>query len=84
MEVSRNDVKGTYWYIKKFVTFYYFVFVKKQLDRNGLKQISDIFENYCESVATEVKDKAYEFFFERDIRKVDEIITLLFFLPHEH
>ncbi len=76
MELSRNDDKGTYWYLKKFVTFYYFVFIQKKLDRDGLRQISSIFENYCNSVPEESRDKAFDFFFERDLRQIDEIITL--------
>ncbi len=76
MELSRNEDKGTYWYLKKFVTFYYYVFIQKKLDRDGLRQISAIFENYCNSVPEEARDKAFSFFFERDLRKIDEIITL--------
>ena len=76
MELSRNDDKGTYWYLKKFVTFYYFVFIQKKLDRDGIRQICNLFENYCNSVPEESRDKAISFFFERDLRNLDEIITL--------
>lgn len=76
MELSRNDDKGTYWYLKKFVTFYYFVFIQKKLDRDGIKQISNLFETYCNSVPEKSKDKAFSFFFERDLRNLNDIITL--------
>lgn len=76
MELSRNKGKGTYWYLKKYTVFYYYVFVLKKLDKVGLSQIVNIFNDFCDSVHPKAKQKCLDFFFGVDIRKIDSIITL--------
>ena len=76
MELAKINNCGTYWYIKKMLVYYYYIFIKKKV---GVKEIDDItnnFVNYINSLDPKSKPDAEAFFFEVDIRNKASIITM--------
>ncbi|GAB6742073.1 hypothetical protein BOVMAS36_16350 [Streptococcus uberis] len=66
---------GNYWFIKKFITYYYYIFTKK-LDiesRDIYSEISKIFTIFISSLPEELQDNAEKYFFEIDIRDENKI-----------
>jgi hypothetical protein len=62
MEFSKVNQSGTLWYLKKFILYYYYVFLT---DFNEDKQ-SEMFNyalDFIDSLSFEVKDEAFKFFF---------------------
>lgn len=68
MEFNKVKSAGTLWYLKKWITYYYFIFMKDNLFDSDYKMIASIFTNYIDSLPNDIRDKASEFFFEKDIR----------------
>lgn len=76
MELAKLNNCGTYWYIKKMLVYYYYIFIKKKV---GIKEINDItnnFNNYINSLDSNSRKDAESFFFEIDIRSKSSIITM--------
>lgn len=76
MEFSKMQDLGTYWHLKKFIVFYYYIFIKGALEKNELIEISNIFNNFIDSLTENQRVNASNYFFEVDLRNTDEIITL--------
>ena len=76
MELAKIGTCGTYWYIKKLLVYYYYIFIQKRL---GIKEINEIinnFDSYIESLSPSARKDAEKFFYQIDIRDKDNIITL--------
>lgn len=76
MEFTKLQDLGTYWHLKKFIVFYYYIFIKGALEKEELIEISNIFNNFVDSLTEDQKDIATNYFFNVDIRNTTEIITL--------
>lgn len=64
MEMNRVSDSGTLWYTKKFLVWYYFIFLSDEIKTRGyINKIKTIFENYVNSIPEEVRDEAKKFFF---------------------
>lgn len=65
-----------YWYFKKFITLYFYIFSSK----SGLeydetyKKISINFDRYIESMPRSIQPRAHEFFYSRNIKSFDKVI----------
>lgn len=76
MELTKIETCGTYWYIKKLLVYYYYIFIQKRL---GIKEIDEIianFDSYIKSLSSSAKADAEKFFYQIDIRDKKNIITL--------
>lgn len=76
MELAKVNNCGTYWYVKKMLVYYYYIFIRGKI---GLKEIDEIinnFNSYINSLDKTSKKDAEAFFYEIDIRKKESIITL--------
>lgn len=69
MEFNKIRSAGTLWYLKKWITYYYYIFMKDNLFDTDYQMIAMIFNKYIESLPRELQSKANDFFFEKDIRK---------------
>lgn len=70
MEFNRVNSSGTLWYLKKWVVYYYYVFMKGSLYTKDYNEIKLIFINYINSLPVQLRDSATNFFFKVDIREV--------------
>ena len=68
MEFNKVNSSGTLWYLKKWITYYYFIFMKDNLYEKDYDDIIEIFNNYINSLPLQLRDPATDFFFEKDIR----------------
>ena len=76
MEIGKVNNCGTYWYIKKMLVYYYYIFIKKTLGKKEIDEIINNFNAYIDSLDPRSKSDATHFFYEIDIRNKDAIITL--------
>jgi len=64
MELTKAGESGTLWYTKKFLVFYYYVFLTNKIETAEYKkEIIDIFDNYITSLPKIVQKTAREFFY---------------------
>ena len=64
MELTKVQSSGTLWYIKKFLVLYYYIFLKDNiLTLNVAQEICHIFDNFIESLPTNLQPAAKEFFY---------------------
>lgn len=64
MEIGKTDTSGTLWYTKKFIVWYNYIFLEKNLDTHEyITSIKNIFEEYINSLDDKVKAEAKTFFF---------------------
>ncbi len=65
MEMVKIDYSGTLWYTKKYLVWYYFIFLSNELDtRSYIFKIKEIFEIYVNSISEEdVREEARKYFF---------------------
>lgn len=65
MEINKINDSGTLWYTKKFLVWYYFIFLSDEIKTRGyIDKIKTIFENYVNSISVdEVREEARKFFF---------------------
>jgi HNH endonuclease len=65
MEFTKENTSGTLWYLKKWITYYYYVFLTDLLEIDeGYKQIEKIFDNYIGSMPnSRIKREATKFFY---------------------
>jgi hypothetical protein len=71
MEFTKRNSCGTLWYLKKWFTCYYFVFLKDEIFEKDYKEMIKIFENFIQSLPKEIQKEAENYFFEVDIRKAN-------------
>ncbi|MDB9847206.1 HNH endonuclease [Flavobacteriaceae bacterium] len=70
MEFNRVQTSGTLWYLKKWLVYYYYIFMKENIYIKDYNEIKVIFNNYIDSLPEELRDSATNFFFKVDIREV--------------
>lgn len=64
MELNKVQSSGTLWYTKKFIVFYYFIFLTDDIFNNEyIDKIISIFDNYIDALDESIKSDAKEFFF---------------------
>lgn len=65
MEITKKRDSGTLWYTKKFLVWYYFIFLTNELKTRGyIEKIRKIFEIYVNSIRNEeVREEARKYFF---------------------
>ncbi|MCL2198664.1 MAG: HNH endonuclease [Defluviitaleaceae bacterium] len=64
MELTKARESGTLWYTKKFLVFYYYIFLTNKIETTEYqREIVDIFDNYIASLSGDVRDRAREFFY---------------------
>lgn len=67
MEFVKVKSSGTLWYLKKWMVYYYYIFLKKELLEEDYAQISQNFESFINSLDVNVKESARDFFFKINI-----------------
>ena len=68
MEFNKISNAGTLWYLKKWITYYYYIFMRENIFESDYTLISNVFTEFIESLPTPLKTKAENYFFEKDIR----------------
>lgn len=64
MELNKVQSSGTLWYTKKFIVFYYFIFLTDDILNNEyIEKIIGIFDNYINTLNESIKSDAMDFFF---------------------
>ena len=64
MELSKITTSGTLWYTKKFLVYYYHIFLSDNITlRNDVNRIREIFDDYIISLPQNVREKATNFFY---------------------
>lgn len=70
-DINKTKVDlGSYWFLKKFLTYYYYIFSKKMdiETRDVYRDIQINFENFISSLPKLQREDAEKYFFEIDIR----------------
>lgn len=68
MELSKISDSGTLWYTKKFLVLYYYVFLSDIITTEEFqREIINIFDNYIDSLPSELKQTAEEYFYSNDL-----------------
>ena len=62
MEFSKVNQSGTLWYLKKFILYYYYIFLTEFND-NRQSEMFNFALDFIDSLSYEVKDEAFKFFF---------------------
>ena len=83
MEFNRSGTSGTLWYLKKWITYYKFIFLNEDLHLENYNQISQIFEEFVASLPEHVQDDANAFFFFYDIRDPNNFQTFQHFITEQ-
>lgn len=64
MELTKVKSSGTLWYTKKFIVWYYYVFLSSDLlTREYINKVNDSFSKYINGLDEEVKKEAWSFFY---------------------
>lgn len=64
MEISKVETSGTLWYTKKFLVWYYFIFLSnKIMTLEYINEVKNIFDNYISDMDESIKEEAKKFFF---------------------
>ena len=64
MELSRLGSSGTLWYTKKFLVYYYYIFLYKNIETQQIaREIRLIFDNYINSMPIKMQGAAKSFFY---------------------
>lgn len=67
MELTKRTSSGTLWYMKKFLTLYYFVFLTDDLFTTAYPtKASEIFDRYIDSLPAPVQAEAERYFYPED------------------
>lgn len=73
MEFNRISSSGTLWYLKKWIVYYYYIFMRNTtLFIEDYNEIILIFDNYIESLPEELRDSANDFFYKKNIKNHNE------------
>ena len=67
MEFVKKQSSGTLWYLKKWITYYNYIFFKDSLYDEDYSEISHIFNNFICSLDKKIQKDAWNFFFDVDI-----------------
>ena len=68
MEFSKKTTSGTLWYLKKWIVYYYYIFMKESMHQSDIDEIKTIFNEFINSLDSSVQDEARDFFYTIDIR----------------
>ena len=68
MEFSKVETCWTLWYLKKWMVYYNYIIMNPNIYDDIYEKIIDIFNNFIESLPTDVQQKATEIFYWVDIR----------------
>lgn len=64
MELTRLNTSGTLWFTKKFLVYYYYIFLSDSIQYSGyVSEIRGIFDEYISSLPEIVQDDARLFFY---------------------
>ncbi|MCL1863428.1 MAG: HNH endonuclease [Defluviitaleaceae bacterium] len=64
MELTKARESGTLWYTKKFLVFYYYIFLTEKIETTEYRrEIVEIFDNYVASLPVDVREEAEDFFY---------------------
>lgn len=64
MELSKITTSGTLWYTKKFLVYYYHIFLSENITlRSDITSIRSILDNYINSLPENVRENATNFFY---------------------
>lgn len=64
MELTRINTSGTLWFTKKFLVYYYYIFLSDSIQYSGyVTDICNIFDNYIASLPEIVQADARNFFY---------------------
>jgi hypothetical protein len=64
MELSKIKSSGTLWYTKKFLVYYYYIFLSDNITlRDDIIRIREFFDNFIASLPNQVKEDATRFFY---------------------
>lgn len=64
MEMMQISKSGTLWYMKKYLVWYYFIFLTNELQtRSYINKVKDIFESYVNSIDEKIREEARKYFF---------------------
>lgn len=64
MELTKVQDSGTLWYMKKFLTLYYYIFLSNDIMTTAYQQaVIKIFDNYIASLPEEIRDDAEKYFY---------------------
>ena len=67
MELTKVQDAGTLWYTKKFLTLYYYIFLSNDIMTMAYQRaVTEIFDNYIDSLPDAVKDSAREYFYPKN------------------
>lgn len=69
MEFNKSTSSGSFWYLKKFIVYYYYVFLKENILKEDYENISRTFDNFIQSLPTEIQEQAEDYFYQVDIKK---------------
>lgn len=67
MEFVKKQSSGTLWYLKKWITYYNYIFFKDYLYDEDYLEISQIFKDFIYSLDKKIQNDAWDFFFNVDI-----------------
>lgn len=70
MDQMRNKYSGTFWYMKKWLTLYNYIFLKEEMFKEDYDIINKNFDKFLKSLDKTVQDEATEFF------SIDEMTEL--------
>lgn len=70
MDQMRNEYSGTFWYMKKWLIWYNYIFLKEEIFKNDYDIIKKYFDNFVNSLDKEIKEDASIFF---DIAEMTEL-----------
>ncbi|WP_031545678.1 HNH endonuclease signature motif containing protein [Salinicoccus luteus] len=67
---------GVYWYLKKFLTFYHYIFDLKQSLSNDstYREITRIFDDYIKSLPKDLQNDAKKYFYAKNIKTFHNVI----------
>jgi 5-methylcytosine-specific restriction endonuclease McrA len=64
MELTKVNSSGTLWYTKKFLVYYYYIFLSDNITvRDDVTAICDVFNKYIDSLPKKVQSDATKFFY---------------------
>ena len=64
MELTKVQDSGTLWYMKKFLTLYYYVFLSNDIMTTAYRQsVIDIFDSFISSLDTDIQPYAETYFY---------------------
>ena len=69
MEFVKIGSSGTLWYLKKWIVFYHYVFMKSSMHQQDINEIIGIFDAYIDSLDESVRNNARGLFYAVDINK---------------